>query len=269
MNDLKAHIGQLQEEMKTKLSSVSPFNDELPVIGNTVSYLRSTLHQLHKYIAEYQFISVTEEIDFFKNTKPILVSQYLFHHKIFSIRSLSSFQRASQQRERIIKAMETEQMFVKKNYPFYIYCMSNATHLDEQYFLRNLSAHESITVNPRFSTSHDGKLSRFIAGELMKPVLVNQLNYLDNQSDHATSSLTWTASKTDLTELIYALQATGVFNDGTADLRQVAGTFQAMFGIDLKDYYRLYQDIRVRKTSQKSFIIRLKEHLQAKLDEKL
>lgn len=269
MTELQSFIEKLQGEMKEKISPVDLFNDELPSIGSVVSFLSDVISKLHHEISLHEFATEQKEIDFFKNVKPVFMSQYIFHKTIFKLRLSNSFALASTQKERIITAINKEQAFIKKNAEFYSYCMSGSSHLDEKYFVRNNNVAESITSDPRFSTSHDHKLSRFIAGELLKPVLFKRLHEMEHESFHAAPSLKWTASKTDLTELIYALQATGVFNDGHADLKQVADTFEAMFAIDLKDYYRLYQDIRVRKTSQKSFITRLKEHLQVKLDEKL
>jgi hypothetical protein len=268
MKELKPIIDRLLEEMNAKLLPVDLFNDELPSIGQIVSYLRSILNELHDKVSEFEFAHKAEEIEFFKTIKPVFMSQYLFHKKIFAIRLLSSFQLPAMQKERIMKALEDEQSFIRKNYEFYVYCMSNSTHLDAQYFTRNRDKLDP-TNDPRFSTTHDRKLSRFIAGELLKEVLVNQLKELEKESMGAVPTLLWTASKTDLTELIYALQVTGVFNDGSADLKQVATAFEALFHINLGDYYRTFQAIQVRKNNQVSFITKLKERLQSKLDEKI
>jgi hypothetical protein len=56
----------------------------------------------------------------------------------------------------------------------------------------------------RFSTSHDYKVAKIIANDLIQVYLEDRLNNI-NVKKVSDNSLIWTASKTALTELIYAL----------------------------------------------------------------
>lgn len=79
--------------------------------------------------------------------------------------------------------------------------------------------------------------------------------------------LTWTESIVSLIELMYALQARGVFNNGTADLKEVAAFFEDTFGIELGQYHRTFLEIRIRKTGRTKFLDSLHESIIRRMDE--
>ena len=80
----------------------------------------------------------------------------------------------------------------------------------------------------RFSTSHDYKVAKIIANDLIQVYLEDRLNNI-NVKRGSDNSLKWTASKTALTELIYALYSHGVFNNGNTDIKLIAKTFEEAF----------------------------------------
>jgi hypothetical protein len=75
-----------------------------------------------------------------------------------------------------------------------------------------------------------------------------------NSMKHSTSKLFWTGSKTDLTELIYALHSSGAINSGTADIKELASAFEQIFNIELGNYYHTFIEIRARKSSKTKFL---------------
>jgi predicted nucleic-acid-binding protein len=79
--------------------------------------------------------------------------------------------------------------------------------------------------------------------------------------------LVWTGPKAALIELMYGLQTAGVFNESKADIRQIAAVFESVFNIELGDYYRTYQAIRIRKKNRTSFIDALKDSLVQRMDD--
>ena len=78
--------------------------------------------------------------------------------------------------------------------------------------------------------------------------------------------LKWTAPKVALTELLYALNSEGVFNNGTADLKDIAEFFEYIFEIDLGQYRRTFLEIRARKSDRTKFISSLNEALLKRMD---
>lgn len=79
--------------------------------------------------------------------------------------------------------------------------------------------------------------------------------------------MSWTISKTALTELIYALYSKSVFNNGNADIKQIAQSFEAFFNIDLGDFYHTYLELKNRKINRTKFIDSLREGLIQKMEE--
>src|SRR5690606_35723375 len=146
--------------------------------------------------------------------------------------------------------------------------MTNTTYLDIHYFTRNRQPHKSIDRDETFTTGHDSKLAKVRANELLKKHILDLLKKSqDDRSTDTSVTLTWTGSKTDLIELIYALHSVDVFNNGTANIKVIASAFEDVFNISLGDYYRTFQDMRIRKRSQAPFIDMLREKLILRLNE--
>jgi hypothetical protein len=76
----------------------------------------------------------------------------------------------------------------------------------------------------------------------------------------------WTAPKVSLIELLYALHSEGVFNNGAADLKDIAEYLEYIFEIDLGQYRRTFHEIRARKLDRTKFIITLNETLLKRMD---
>ena len=78
---------------------------------------------------------------------------------------------------------------------------------------------------------------------------------------------TWTASKTDLAELIYALDTSKCINHGNIKLKAITSYLEDVFNISIGDIYRIYLEIRERKGSRTQFLDRLKDKLIERMDE--
>ena len=81
------------------------------------------------------------------------------------------------------------------------------------------------------------------------------------------NSLKWTASKTALTELIYALYCHRVFNNGNTDIKLIARTFEDAFNIELGDFYHTFMELKARKINRTKFLDSLSKVLIKKMDE--
>ena len=76
----------------------------------------------------------------------------------------------------------------------------------------------------------------------------------------------WTASKADMIELIYSLQAGGVFNNGKTGIKEIAESFQKLFQVDLGNYYNVFNEIRLRKKNRTALLDHLREKVIQKMD---
>jgi hypothetical protein len=121
----------------------------------------------------------------------------------------------------------------------------------------------------RFSTSHDYKVAKILANDNLKVYLETEIAKQDDKKVHSMFKKTqkWTGSKVALVELIYALHAEGVFNHGSAELKEVVTVFESAFDIELGQFNRAFLEIRARKSERTKFLNTLKEKLIWRMDD--
>jgi hypothetical protein len=81
------------------------------------------------------------------------------------------------------------------------------------------------------------------------------------------SNLKWTAPKAAIIELLYAFHADGCFNNGNANITQIATAFESAFNIELGQFSRTFLEINARKTGRTKYLDSLKEKLLKRMDE--
>ena len=80
------------------------------------------------------------------------------------------------------------------------------------------------------------------------------------------SPLQWTSNAIDLVELIYGINEMGCINNGEMPLKQLAPLLYQIFGIEAKDCYRFYIDIKRRKNESRTYFL---DRMQEKLNRKI
>lgn len=90
-------------------------------------------------------------------------------------------------------------------------------------------------------------LQRVIAIEQL--LHVHQPNQIEETPVDDLPEINWTASKTDLVELIYALHAHKVFNHGSVSINTIARYFEKALAIKLGNTSLRFQEILRRKES--------------------
>lgn len=137
---------------------------------------------------------------------------------------------------------------------------------DLKYFIRNQftvpvnSLGREVLHDPSFSTFHSLLLEKIITNELIE----NFLNRTSEESVHQPSTLTWTANKTALIELVYALHYSQAVNGGELGIKLLAELFEEIFNISLGNVYRAFHEIKNRNEPT-LFIDFLKEELLNKV----
>ena len=82
----------------------------------------------------------------------------------------------------------------------------------------------------------------------------------------SASPLQWTGNAIDLVELIYGINEMGCINNGEMPLKQLAPLLYQIFGIEAKDCYRFYIDIKRRKNESRTYFL---DRMQEKLNRKI
>jgi hypothetical protein len=238
-----------------------------------------TINELKRIVNEDGFISRQEEIRFFKEFKPSIAAKLIYYIQVFNIESKKPVGTTKQLKKYFGTFLKDINDFKANNLNFYKYYKSDSCHHDEQFFVRNeFNLHlvlEPSTFNydVSFNTSHDHKVAQIIANDLLTNYLYNELNKLEvnlfsqtEENAPVNKALKWTDNKNALIELIYALHAAGSFNNGKADVKEIARCIEAHFNIELGDLYRNFHELRYRKTNRTKYIDTLKDNLIKKMD---
>lgn len=236
-----------------------------------IKLIIQSLSNLKEYVLKNGFKNTEEEILFFKNQKPVIVSKLIYYNAVYKIETKKPY-REKQTKKFLNKELNKLKKFFDNNIDFYKYYRSGNSFLDEKFFVRG--NHDIrlwldtfyFEADHRFCTSHDYKVAKILANDLIQVYLEDQLNNNHKKSAN-NSSLNWTASKTALTELIYALHSQGVFDNGNADIKLIAKTFENAFNIDLGDFYHTFMELKARKINRTKFLDSLCEALIKKMDE--
>lgn len=274
-----AFSNKLLSELENQLLFIEQENDVI-LKRSELSFIvcKKAIEQLKSFILKYKFRTTSEEIKFFKEIKPQFTSKLIYHLTLYNIETKKPNGGSKILKKYLIKELDKLKSYFDYNLDFYKYYRAGATYLDHTYFVRDkydikLTLDGYIFENDtRFSTTHDFKVSKILAHDLLQVYLENELVYLErkdtNQSsqDAPKSRLTWQESKTSLIELIYALQSHGAFGN-QADIKEIAAYFEYAFNIDLGDYYRTYLEIRIRKTGRTKFLSLLQETLTKRMDQ--
>ena len=152
--------------------------------------------------------------------------------------------------------------------------------MDGQYFMRGKPDMQIIVdsfyyeTDPQFSTSHDFKVAKILANELLEIYLTNRLHELERREQRKRVKngfmgkvLRWTGTKRALVELIYALDACGCLNKGTVDIKEIVAYFEYVFDIDLGDFYHTYMELKAKTKDRTGFLSTLKDRLLMRMRE--
>lgn len=253
-------------------------DDQIKKCEQAITIIIKSINEIKKVTIKSNFKSQSEEMLFFKEIKPQFTSKLIYFNRVYKIEM-----KKPNGGNRILKKYYNNELlklkaFFDNELEFYQYFRSGSTYLDYKYFLRGkfdiklaLDSYYFET-DTSFATSHDFKVATILANDLIQLYLENQLLMLDNQENSEKSQrkpnvkMTWTGSKVALVELMYALQTEGVFNNGAADLKEIAEYFEHIFEIDLGQYRRVFLEIRARKSDKTKFLTTLNEGLLKRME---
>ena len=245
-----------------------------------INFIRPLFEELREYTHKYNFRDDEEEIYFFKNIKPLILSKLIYYNDIYTLELRKPNGNKEVVKEHYKKKQAAIVDFCNNNLDFYQYYRSKATHLDRYYFLRG---HENYKLchncglldkDPLFSTCCDHRVAKMLAYDMLEIYLQQRLQDVERIEIVETSRTSlpdnpfrWTGTKIAAIELGYAIYAAGVLNNGNADIKEIMTYIEASFKIDLGDYYRTYLTIRERKRDRTAFLNSLIEKLLRKMDE--
>lgn len=232
--------------------------------------IRKTLTSFRRKIRKEDFSSKDGEIHFFKYVKPRINSYLIFYSVLAEIETNKLIMSDDEVKNLIEKKQRMFRHIFRENLDFVKYYRAGLTHLDNLYFIRggNLGSFTKHSTNqlldPEFNTSHDLIAANIMGYDLFQKYFVTKPE-LQPTFGPPNPKLKWTATKLDLVELIYAIQASGAINFGDADLKEIAMAMESVFQIQIGDLYRAFHDISNRKKEQIKYVSRLESDLERKI----
>lgn len=244
--------------------------------GSGITLCNKTLSDLKEIVDKKDFNTIPEEIDFFKNIKPIPMSLLIYFTEVRSCELRMPKAGNSYKIQFLQKELRKINKFFYKNADFVHYMEQGFSYLDHQFFTRNHRDNFPFTPMtdnyqfPEFSTAQDmlwakiKAMYRFIhyIRQALKQLKVDDSEIFDEKKHNV---LVWTGPKTALTELIYALFSNGAINHGAADINMITSSFEDFFNIKLDNIYKTYTEIKARKSSKTKFLEELTLNLQQKM----
>jgi predicted nucleic-acid-binding protein len=278
LSDILDKVKVLESDMKQIDSEIQ---DILKKSEKSIYCISACLKQMKEVICKSKFPNQGDEILFFKEIKPTVYSKLIYFIKIFNIESKRPNSSDKSQKKYLQNEINKLDKFFAENLEFYQYMRNKMVYLDDKYFVRGKhDLHLYIDTfyfdaDPEFSTSHDFKVAKIMANDLLCVYLKSEIAALEKKELGSTKQVTipkgkyvWTASKNALVELVYALHAANAINEGKVDIKELALFFEATFNIDLADVYRTFLEIKGRNQPSK-FLDCLKNALTEKINEHL
>lgn len=272
-------IQTLLTELKEQLNFIDfEIEDELDKCEKAIEIITKSIESLKKIFVKEDFKSQEKQINFFKHTKPKFTSKLIYYNMIYKIEAKKPNGGDKIMRKYLNNELHKIKSYFDNNLDFYRYHRTGNSYLDYKYFVKGkfdikLSLDSFyFEKDKNFSTSHDYKVAKILANDLVQVYIEDKLLEMNNiiprsksQLNHNTK-LNWTGTKVALVELLYALHTNGVFNNGAADLKEIVNYFEINFNIDLGQYRRVFLEIRARKGDKTKFLTDLNEVLLKRIE---
>ncbi|PKD18408.1 hypothetical protein APR41_04455 [Salegentibacter salinarum] len=259
--------------------AMSIFTDEVERIINSqedtlkkaelgIRLSNRTLSELQRMVEKEDFEDPAEEINFFRNIKPIPMSYLIYFTEVRTC-ELSIPKLGTQPKIWFLeKEAKKINKFFSKNKDFANYMEQSRRYMDPEFFTRNKLDNFPFapTINyyqyPEFSTSHDMlwamiqamyKFIHYVREKLHTLQPGNKALFLERKP----KLLKWTGSKTALVELLYALHADGALNHGNLEISTIISAFEDFFNTKLDQGYKTYYEIKARKGDKAKYLNQL------------
>lgn len=240
-----------------------------------IVFLRDKLTGMKAHIQSVPFSNNAEEIAFFKDHKPMLLGRLIYFHEILRIESQRPLGEDTLD-EYYEKQQEEQKMFFDRHVSFFQYYRSGATYMDKYYFLRGQQEKVAdmdvchFDDDATFSTGYDYLVARIVAMEMLYAFLSVRRTCLRNADGEMPADLLkvkgsykWTGSAIELVEMVYALDEMKSINNGEAPIHELAAFVGTLLGVDIRDCYSAYTDMKRRKNESRT---KMQERLNKRMD---
>lgn len=262
---MKQHAENLAKRLVTEFIDIENiYKDKLRMLLKKVEVSNILAQELQIHVTRYKLIATEkEQINYFKNYFPLIKKWAIAYDFIYNI-----------EKEALLGTPD-----MKIDYYKLAICK-----LNNSYKKKTLEFALIRTEDKRFealtlisSNLNNDIIALFEAHFIAEKYLLDSISILKNThefSTHADSknpnpSNKWAKSKTDLVELCYSLYYGHCVNDihtqQPIQLTKLVSVFEAALSVDLKDYKRLFSDVKKRKVND-SFTTYLQQTIQQQIE---
>ncbi len=274
--NFKKKVDQLWKDLTTAVDQINRSENDIVIRAEEILMeTDASIRQLKDLLRQYQFPDWSNEIYFFKNTKPQFVAVYIYYSKVLALEASKPYADSQALRSYYENERSNLLYFYNEQREFISYYRRKSTYLDKKYFVRfkfdfklKLSP-ELYSYDEEFSTSHDHIVSQIMANDLLEQYLTNKIDSKDSKENSIAhiKNLEWTAPKVALIELLYALHQTKCFNGGHSDLAEIFRWAENSLNINLGNYHKTLGEIRLRKIDRTKFLSLLQHNFNQYLDD--
>lgn len=274
---MREYIDNILQEIDSEIDRFDVYGYD--IIDNSlrmIDLIQGYIDELRDKVIVYEFSSQEEEITFFKELKPQVLSKQLYFNKIYCIESKFPTGSNEAARKYLNDQLDSIEYYFNRHLDLYQYYRSGSSIYDKYYFVRGNIDPKLCTDSSRFncdlkfSTVYDFKVAKIMVNEMLRIYLNRRLKMVEDPSlfgGNKNNRRNWTGQKSALVELGYSLYASGDVDHGNIDVKEVMDTLGEAFNADLGEYYRTYIALRSKKKDRTSYLNSLVEKLRKKMDE--
>jgi len=268
---------RLYADLNKDLNALMLGDDEtIQRLEKSIHVCLKYLRKLKDYVKAHDPENPDEQILFFKQIKPKFKSQLIYHQSLLHIEIRKPIGDGQVVADYYGNELKVLHHFFESNLSFYQYVRTQATYLDEYYYVRgNYDVHLDpdqcmIDFDPAFSTTHDHKLAQVLASELLQVHLEQSIVKINQkeamvQMDSEFKDFDWKQTKCALIELIYSWHATEAF--GKKNLKTIVKFIERAFNISLGNFYDTY-DWLCGRPSPTTYIDEMRQAFLLRLEKK-
>ena len=271
---MREHIDNILIEIDLETANFDIYGYD--IIGNSlkmINLIQTHIDELREKVIVYEFSSQEDEIIFFKELKPQVLSKQLYFNKIYCIESKFPTGSNEAAKRYLNDQLHSLEYYFNRYLDFHQYYRSGSTVYDTYYFTRGNVDPKLCTDSSRFncdlefSTVYDFKVAKIIANEMLRIYLNQRLKMIEDPTlfRGRKNSRNWTGQKNALVELGYALHASGDIDHGNIDIKEIMDTLGEAFNVDLGEYYRTYIALRGKK-DRTAYLNSLIDRLTKRMD---
>lgn len=154
-------------------------------------------------------------------------------------------------------------------------------YLDHHYFVRG-QQEEGFDVDvchfddsSGFSTGYDHLVARIMAMEMLYAHLTEKRRICLQKDEEQPSELLkikstykWTGNAIELVEMMYGLNEMCCLNNGEPPIHELAAFMGTLFGMDIRDCYSAYTDMKRRKNESRTYFLdKMRERLNKRMQQ--